>query len=268
MLRIASVGHAVFAATLVVLGIMGVIKGTAIWEPIPKTIAGHEALVYLTDVIFVAVGAGLLWKLTATAAARVLFAYFLCWWLLARVPGLFRSLSVDVYWSACRDAVMVAAAWVLYSWFAGDWDRHRLGFMVGDKGLRIARGLYGLAMIPFGLAQFQYVARTAGLIPSWLPWHLFWAYFTGWCFVAAGLAMIVGLYGRLAASLSGLQMGLFLPLVWVPAMMAGTMNTFEWGEALVTWVLTAAAWVVADSYRGIPWLAAAGPRVRTTAYSA
>jgi hypothetical protein len=36
-------------------------------------------------------------------------------------------------------AVMVAAAGVLYVWFAAGWDRQHLGFDTGDKGLRIAR---------------------------------------------------------------------------------------------------------------------------------
>ncbi|PYO88366.1 MAG: DoxX family protein [Gemmatimonadetes bacterium] len=256
-IRIASAGHAFFAAVMIWLGLMGLSKGTfvPVWQPVPKWVPAREPLAYLCAFISLASGIGLLWRRTAAVAARVLFVSLMVWLLVLRLPNFFFETPVVlVAWTFGSTAVMVAAAWVLYVWFASDRDRQRFGLFADDRGVRIARVLYGLSLIPFGLAHFMYLDATTVLIPRWLPWHVAWAYVTGAAFIAAGLAMTVGVFARLAAALSTLQMGLFGLIVWVPRVLAGAVNDFQWGEFVVTCALTAGAWVVADSYRGTPWL--------------
>jgi len=255
-IRIASPGHAFFAVTMVAIGILGFIKGdfTSAWSGVPKGFPAREALAYLCAFISLGSGVGLLFQRTAGIASRLLLGAFSLWLVVFRVPVIFRAPTATGAWWATGDtAAMMAASWVLYIWFAGDRDRQRFSVATGDKALRTARALYGLALIPFGVAHFTYLERTIAMVPGWLPWHTVWAYFFGCSFIAAGVAALIGVYARLAVALSTLQLALFTLLVWVPIVVAGP-DASQWTEFVSSWVLTAAAWVVADSYSGAPWL--------------
>jgi uncharacterized membrane protein len=246
-IRIPTWGQAAFAATFIALGVMGLFKGSfvPIWTGVPRALPARVALIYLTALVSLGSGIGLLWKPAAAIASRVLLVYLLLWFLFFRLPLIFQNPIATVSWWACGEtAVMVAAAWVLYVWFAGD---RGPAFAGGAKGLRIARTLYGLGLIPFGIAHFTYLDRTVSMVPGYLPWHLAWAYFTGVALVAAGVAVVAGVYARLAAVLSAWEMGLFTLLVWGPVLVKGP-SADDWSEIVVSWALTAAAWVVAESY--------------------
>src|SRR6185437_1212790 len=125
----------------------------------------------------------------------------------------------------------------LYAWFSRDLNSRHFSFATGDNGIRIARILYGLALIPFGVAHFIYLQVTADLVPRWLPAHVAWAYFTGYTFVAAGVAILVAVYPRLATALATSQMGLFTVLIWVPVVTRGA-NSHQWAEFIVSCALT------------------------------
>jgi uncharacterized membrane protein len=254
-MRIASIGHALFAVTMIVLGAVGLLHPdfVPLWNPVPVNVPARVLLVYLSALISVASGIGLLVQRVAAIAARLLLTTLFLWLLLLRLPNFLLEPAFEACWSVFPLMVMLAAAWVLYVWFAADWDRKHLSF-ISNNGLRIARALYGLSLIFFGVAHFIDVKDTVSLVPHWLPSHLFWAYFTGSAFIAAGLAALIGFCARLAVTLSAFQIALFLFLVWIPIVATGSKVPFQWSETLLNAALLAGAWVMTDSYRDTPWL--------------
>jgi uncharacterized membrane protein len=250
-MRIASIAHAVFAVTMIALGAAGLFHRDflPLWNPIPVSGPAGSLLIYLSAFISLASGIGLLIKSMAVIAARLLLSTLSLWLLLFRLPNFLLEPAFRACWSVFPLVVMLAATWVLYVWFAADWDHKYLSFVGSNNGLRVARVLYGLCLIFFGVAHFIDAKDTVSLIPHWLPGHLFWAYFTGCAFIAAGLATLFGFCSRLAVALSALQIGLFLFVVWIPIVATGSKDPFQWSETILNLALLAGAWVVADSYR-------------------
>jgi hypothetical protein len=248
-MRIGSPGRAVFAATMIALGAYGLLTGrfAAVWQPFPAGwAAARQPLVYATALAALGGGAGLLWRRAAAAAAGVLGAALLAWMLAVKVPVVLRAPLTVVTWESWGEtAAIAAAAWALFAASAGG---RGLGAVGGPSGLRAARVLYGAALVAFGAAHLAYAKLTASLVPGWLPDPMVWAYGTGATYILAGLAIIADRIARLAAVLVAAQIGLFTLLVWIPVVAGGRAGAGQWSETVISWTLTAAAWVIAESY--------------------
>ena len=262
-MRITGVGQALFAATFMALGVWGLASGhfNTVWAGVPKALPGREVLAYVTAAVSLACGAGLLWRRTAALAAGALAVLVVVWIAAFRVaPVVHAPLDAGI-WDGFGIVVMIAlAAWALFAETADGAVPAALGFATGARGLRIVHVLYGLVLIDFGVAHFGYLTFTASLVPAYLPDHVAWAEATGVAYMAAGLAILTGVWARLAAALVIVQIAGFTVLVWGPKMAAGSPSAGDLSESVMSWLLIACAWVLADTWRGAPWLAA--PRLR------
>jgi uncharacterized membrane protein len=95
----------------------------------------------------------------------------------------------------------------------GDWQETR-GL---DKLILFGPLFYAAPLAAFGTEHFTLTKGIAAIVPAWIPWHLFWAYFVGACFIAAGLSLVTRIQVRLAASLLALTFFLFVVLMDAPA---------------------------------------------------
>jgi uncharacterized membrane protein YphA (DoxX/SURF4 family) len=85
-----------------------------------------------------------------------------------------------------------------------------------DKLLLFGPLFYAAPVAAFGTEHFTLTKDIAAMVPAWIPWHLFWAYFVGTCFILAALSLVTGIQARLSASLLALTFFLFVVLMDIP----------------------------------------------------
>lgn len=95
-----------------------------------------------------------------------------------------------------------------------------------DKLILFGPIFYAAPIAAFGTEHFTTAKVIASLVPHWIPWHLFWAYLVGACFIAAGLSLVTTIQARLAASLLALTFFLFVVLMDLPAWIQHPQNRF------------------------------------------
>jgi uncharacterized membrane protein YphA (DoxX/SURF4 family) len=133
----------------------------------------------------------------------------------------FVAIPSEVMWSTFV-FVMILAVGLVTVFLRGDWQKAR-GL---DKLILFGPVFYAAPLAAFGTEHFTLTAVIASIVPSWIPWHLFWAYFVGACFIAAGLSLATGIQARLAASLLALNFFLFVVLMDVPGWLQNPRDRF------------------------------------------
>jgi uncharacterized membrane protein len=258
--------RAVFAAVLIGFGLIGFIYGSSseIWERIPTLMPGRPVIIYLCAVVELGTGIGLLVPRGITLACRILVIFLLLWLILLKLPVLIAAPGSMVRWESFGElAAMLAGAWCLFAAHAGEWERQQLQFAVGANGIGIARLLLILGLPMIGLSHFVYHDLTASLVPKWMHFPLGWTYLTGAGSLAAAAGMLFAIYPRLAANLEAVMIWLITLLVWVPRLAARPTDQGYWTEFIISCAIASGVWLVADTYRSVPWLAT-GSTARAT----
>ncbi len=240
-----TMGWRVYALGMTAMGILALVLGDFLsGQEVPDGFPGRKALAYLVAAFLTIAGAAILWRRTTAWAAAALTAFFA--FVVVVMDG--RLLLGDyagygIYEELAEPLAMAAGGLIVYA-ASADIDA-----ALAARLTRIGRIAFGICAVIFGGAHFAYMNLTAPLVPKWLPpSQVFWGFATGVAQIAAGVAILTGIQGRLAAMLLAIMYASFIPLVFVPVLLADPSNAFRWGEAVATVALTGVAWAMADSF--------------------
>lgn len=109
--------------------------------------------------------------------------------------------------------------------------------------LRPSRLLFAAAMIALGITGL--VNGDFALVWQNVPAH-----------IAACLGILFGIWPRLAATLEAVMVALIGIVYWAPDLQTGRTATTAF---IVTLLVAAGAWVVAETYRGVRWFGTTDP---------
>jgi uncharacterized membrane protein YphA (DoxX/SURF4 family) len=156
------------------------------------------------------------------------------------IPGVGWPGTIGAIGGIGQQAIVIAAAAIIYAGATPNLPR-------APRVLQIARWVFGISVIFFGLAQLVDVGPTARMVPQWIPPNAdFWAVFTGLAFIAGGVGIVSGIRDLLAARLLTLMLLVFAVIVLPRYIFQYPHNEIPWGSNAYNLAAVGAAWVVAD----------------------
>src|ERR1051325_10988615 len=89
-----------------------------------------------------------------------------------------------------------------------------------DKLVALTPLCVALPLAVFGALHFAGEKFVVGLVPRYMPWHLFWVYFVGFALIAASLSIATQILVRWSGLLFGIMMFLFVAMLYIPGAIA------------------------------------------------
>ena len=109
--------------------------------------------------------------------------------------------------------------------------------------------LFSITITSFGVDHFLFAKQAADYVPSWVPYHLFWLYFTGTALLASGIAIILKIKPRLAATLLGAMILTWVIILHIPRVVTSPVAYMgsEVTSALIALAYSGIAFIIAGT---------------------
>jgi len=193
-----------------------------------------------------ALAIGLLLPRTRPWSVRILFPYLILWAGL-KLPEVMAAPGTEASWLGLGElTLLLAGGWTLFAALGQIGERSPLGFLAGERGIRAARYLFAVSILPIGLSHLVYLKATEGFVPAWLPFRKGWAILTGAGQIASGLGVLLNVLPSTAAYAEAAQIMTYTFLVWGAAVLASH-TRLHITAFFISWIIGAAAWAVAQN---------------------
>src|SRR5579863_2308718 len=114
-----------------------------------------------------------------------------------------------------------------------------------DKVVALSNLCFAAPLAVFGALHLAAAKSLATMVPSYMPWPLFWAYFFGLALLAASLSIATKILVRWSGLLFGIAMFCFVAMMDIPGALQTPGDRFGWILAIRELAFGAGAWLLA-----------------------
>lgn len=114
-----------------------------------------------------------------------------------------------------------------------------------DKIVALSNLCFAIPLAAFGALHLSDVAFVLPVVPSYMPWRLFWAYLVGVALLAASVSIATRIQVRWSGLLFGAMMLAFAAMTDVPGALANPGNRFGWTFVIRELSFAGGGWLLA-----------------------
>jgi uncharacterized membrane protein len=116
-----------------------------------------------------------------------------------------------------------------------------------DKIVALSNLCFAIPLAVFGALHLSSVDSVLPLVPSYMPWRLFWAYFVGCALLAASVSIATKIQVRWSGLLFGIMMFAFVAMLIIPGVFARPKDRFAWTLLFRESSFGGGAWILAGN---------------------
>jgi uncharacterized membrane protein len=255
MISQSTLGRLFFAISMVAFGIQQLVTAefVRLVPPLPAWIPGHSLWPRLIGVVLILAGLAIGTRHKARWAAAVVGALIVLSILFLHLPKIATNPLAGFLWTnPCKALAMLGGVILLAGALPEDEaDRSSALARLFRRLMPLGPLFLGGFLILGGIQHFVYVDFVMKLVPSWIPGPRFWVYFTGTALIAGGVGLLLPRTQRLAATMVGIMILLWVVLLHVPRALASPREPGETSGVFEALALSGAAFILADRGRAL-----------------
>lgn len=201
----------------------------------------------LTGILFILAAIRLDFDIGGKYTAWFPCSLFMLLFLLLHLSGLIKDIHNGSEWTVCFELIALSSG-ALISVISSLPELLKPQPAYNFKWFNVARILFALALIVFSGLHFIYADYIATLIPKWIPFPLFWAYFFGVAFITTAISLLLQLVVRLSTSLLSIMFFVWVLVLHLPRCINNAHTESEWTSLFIALAMGSTALMFAGVY--------------------